>query len=180
MADEDDDDLVRFVSWQTIDLSPSAVQDVHDAKPMFLILHSDVHPSQLLKNRSKNIRPLGHPILRKSWCIQKFRICNMKSTSTSCGCFMFRTTGIKPLLCHGGSKRGWNLQLMPWFRCHGELPQNAQAELIILRSGEPSNACRVRCYTQDLSGQDGDRREKFKKLKRQVGQVGIRGFRMVQ
>jgi len=69
MADEDDDDLVRFVSWQTIDLSPSAVQDVHDAKPMFLILHSDVHPSQLLKNRSKNIRPLGHPILRKSWCI---------------------------------------------------------------------------------------------------------------
>ena len=44
--------------------------------------------------------------------------------------------------------------------------QNAQAELMILRSGEPSNACRVRCYTQDLSGQDGEGHVRQDKVKR--------------
>lgn len=32
-----------------------------------------------------------------------------------------------------------------------------EVELVVLRSGEPSNACRVRCFTQDLSGQAGFR-----------------------
>eukprot|EP00913_Durusdinium_trenchii_P024688 g23175.t1 len=30
-----------------------------------------------------------------------------------------------------------------------------KAEVVLIRSGEPSNACRVRCYTEDLSGQAG-------------------------
>lgn len=142
---------------------------------MFLILHSDVYdvyPSQLLKKRSKTFVHLDIHFAQELVYLEHL-MRNMKSTSTSCGRFMFRATGIKPLLCHGGSKWGWNLQLMPWFRCHGELPQNAQAELIVLRSGEPSNACRVRCYTQDLSGQDGTWQHKvkrsegkFEKLKR--------------
>ncbi len=80
MADEDDDDLVRFVSWQTIDLSPSAVKDVHDVfegslvaldlgtKPMFLTLDSDAYPSQLLIKEVKH-SSTWTSILRKSWCI---------------------------------------------------------------------------------------------------------------
>ena len=36
---------------------------------------------------------------------------------------------------------------------HGKTPDEMQAEVVLIRSGEPSNACRVRCYTEDLSGQ---------------------------
>ena len=35
--------------------------------------------------------------------------------------------------------------------------EQKEVELAVLRSGEPSNACSVRCFTRDLSGQAGIR-----------------------
>lgn len=52
--------------------------------------------------------------------------------------------------------------------------EQSEVQIAVLRAGEPSNACSVRCYTRDLSGQAGVRYGSVDETLEPVGRSRVR------